>query len=287
MGENDFGEIYKNVFHDNKERLAEFRASHQYKQLTRNGVVWEYFSCGRGEDTLVLLPGGLGFNEALFLLITALENKFHIISPTYPPVKTMTTLAEGIAAILELEDIRKTNLMGVSFGGWLAQCFVRHYPEQVSRLILSNTSGPDGFSTTTVKIGVFSARYFPLSLLKSANKKRIMKLISPPDSERGFWEAFLNEKYSYHITREDMLSRMQNTLDYMSNYTFSSNDLAGWRGQILILESSDDLAFEKSTRESLKLLYPSAQVVTLRNAGHAPSHRGSPEYISAIIQFLL
>ena len=83
------------------------------------------------------------------------------------------------------------------------------------------------------------------------------------------------------------MSRLQNTLDYMSNYHFSSDDLRSWEGQVIILESVDDLAFQKQVSDSLKLLYPMAQVRTLENAGHAPSHRGSPEYISAIKQFLM
>jgi pimeloyl-ACP methyl ester carboxylesterase len=287
MWKESFDEIYKNVSSDQKELITKFRSSHHQQTFNKSGVVWEYISCGNGDDTLVLLPGGLGFNEALFITIMALEGRFHIISPTYPQLPTMAELVEGIAGILDSEGIKKTKILGVSFGGWLAQCFVHRYPEKVSRLILSNTSGTDGFSANTVKIGLSSARILPLSFLKSANKKRIMELICPTDSERPFWEAFLYEKFRYDITREVLVSRLQNTLDYMSNYNFSSYDLGNWGGQVLILESADDLAFQKQVRDSLRLLYPTAQVCTLENAGHAPSHRGSPEYISAVKQFLM
>jgi len=286
MKNEEFDNIYKNVPYDQKELLAQFRSSHPRLSLTRNGVVWEYISCGEGTETLVLLPGGLGFYEAMFKVIMALEKKFHIITAKYPQVRTMDDLIEGIALILESEHVQKVNLLGVSFGGWLAQCFVRKHPEVINKLILSNTSGPDGFSINQVKIGVASARFLPLGFLKAANKERIMKLISPTDSELEFWKAFLDEEFSCHVTRKDMVCRLQNTLDYMSNYKFSSDDLAEWKGKMLVLESDDDLAFQQPIRNSLKMLYPSAQICTLQNAGHAPSHRGSLEYISAIDRFI-
>lgn len=282
-----FNEIYKNVSPDQKKLILEFRSSHHQQSLTKNRVVWKYILCGDSDETLVLLPGGLGFNEALFISIIALEDRFHIISPTYPQVPTMAELVEGIVGILDSEGIKKINLFGVSFGGWLAQCFIHQYPERVAKLILSNTSGNGGFSTKTVQIGLLSARILPLGFLKSTNRKRIMELISPTDFERPFWEAFLYEKFHYDITRETLVNRLKNTLDFMNNYNFSSDDLANWKGQILILESANDLAFRKQVRDSLKLLYPTAKVCTLENAGHAPSHRGSPEYISAIKQFLI
>jgi pimeloyl-ACP methyl ester carboxylesterase len=278
--------IYKKVPQDQKERLFKFRSSHPLQRLTCNGYNWEYTSSGQGTETLVLLPGGMRFGEAWFSLITAMEDEFSIIAPTYPPVTKMADLADGIAGILESEQIQKANFLGASLGGWLAQCFVRQYSDKVGKLILSSTSDPGAFSITQAKIGVFSVRYYPLSLLKLVAKTRILRLISPPDSECDFWKAFLQEKFLFHVTREDMISQMQYTLDYISNYRFSPGDLTDWPGKMLILESDDDLAFQKTVRESLKPLYPLAQIYTLHNAGHTPGYRGVQEYIFIIKKFL-
>lgn len=287
MNTNKLNKIYRKVPQDQKERLFKFRSLHPLQHLTRNGYDWEYISSGHGKETLVLLPGGIRFGEAWFSLIAAMEDEFHIIAPTYPPVTKMADLADGIIGMLESERIQKANLLGASLGGWLAQCFVHHYSDKVGKLILSNTSDPSAFSITQAKTGVLSVRYCPLSLLKFVAKARIMKLISPPDCERDFWKAFLNEKFSFHVNREDMLSQMQYTLDYVSNYKFSPNDLIDWQGKILILESDDDPAFQKTVRQSLKPLYPLAQIYTLHNAGHTPGYRGVEEYTSVIRRFLI
>ncbi len=285
MSGKGFDEIYRNVPNEMKDLIVGFRASHPYRSSVRQGVEWKYICSGSGDETVLLMPGGMGFCEALFRLITALERDFRVISPTYPPVEKMEDLAAGTAAILEQEKAGKVNVLGVSFGGWLAQCFVRRYRDRVRSLMLSNTSGTDGFSAPAIKAGIFSARFLPLGFLKSANKKRVLELIAPDESEKSFWEAFLEDEYS-RVTRRDMLCRLLNTLDFMSNYSFKQDDLAGWQGRVLILESADDLAFQQSARDSLKAVYPGAAVITLENAGHAPSHRGSPEYISAIGRFL-
>ncbi len=54
----------------------------------------------------------------------------------------MAALLEGIAAILEAEGVQKVHVVGPSFGGWVAQCFVRRFPEKVATLILSDTGLP-------------------------------------------------------------------------------------------------------------------------------------------------
>ena len=281
-----FNKVYKKVPQDQKERLLKFRSSHPLKNIIHHGYNWEYISCRQGTQTLVLLPGGIRFGEAWFLLIEALQDQFNILAPTYPSVIKMEDLADGIANILDSEQVEKAYFLGASLGGWLAQCFVRKYPDKVSKLILSNTSDPGAFSTRQVKIGLLSVKLFPLSLLKSVAEIRIMNLISPPDSEREFWRAFLHEKFSYYVSREDMVSEMQYIFDYVNNYKFSSDDLKDWSGKILILESDNDPAFQKTVRESLKPLYPSSQIHTLHNTGHAPGYRGLQEYIDAIKKYL-
>jgi pimeloyl-ACP methyl ester carboxylesterase len=278
--------IYNRVPPAQKERLWKFRSSHSPKHLIRDGYDWEYISCGNGSETLVLLPGGMRFGDAWFLLIMALENQFHIIAPTYPQVTTMTGLIEGIVGVMESERIQAANFLGSSLGGWLAQCLVRQYPDKVNRLILSNTSPPNILSVKQAKIGILSVCYFPFGYMRFVSKRRLMQLMSPPDSEREFWKAYLKEKFSMYVSKKDVLSQMKYTFDYVSNYKFTPVDLVEWRGKLLILESDDDLAVQKTVRESLRPLYPMARTYTLHNAGHTPGYRGVLEYVDIVKKFL-
>src|SRR5262249_11063514 len=134
-----FDEIYARVPAEQIERLKEFRSTHEYKHLLVDGAECEYISCGRGEQTLLLLPGGLSVGESAFPLVTAFEKEYRIIAPSYALSLTMTGLCDGIAHILETEGVNRAHVLGGSYGGLVAQYFVRKYPDKARSLILSHT----------------------------------------------------------------------------------------------------------------------------------------------------
>lgn len=279
-------EIYKRVPEEQKKRLMNFRLSHPYKKITVDGTGWEYISCGQGEEALVLLSGGLRFADTWFKLIPALEDDYRIISFTYPALSTMEEYVNGIKAILESSGIDRAHILGTSFGGWIAQCFVRRYPEKVKSLILSNTSGVAPYSERLIRFVLIYVSLLPLSLIKIGLKNNYLKLISIPESEQDFWEAFIVEKFQLNTTKEDVLSQYKCTIDFNTNYSFLKDDLDDWPGKILIMESDDDPGFKEPVREALKALYPQAEVHTFHNAGHTPGYTDPGEYISILRGFL-
>ena len=120
-------------------RLESYRRTHPYKEIQVEGRQWRYVVGGQGERTLLLLPGGTLVPDTYFILLEALEHDYHVIVPAYAAVPTMTELVTGAAAILDAEGIERVDVMGSSFGGYVAQCFVRAHPDHVDRLILAVT----------------------------------------------------------------------------------------------------------------------------------------------------
>jgi pimeloyl-ACP methyl ester carboxylesterase len=127
-----------------QERLEAFRADYPNKSLTVAGVEWQYRICGAGARTLLLLPGGELVNDMGFDLVAALAPRFRIIYPAYPRVTSLDSLADGVAAILDRENIARVCVLGASFGGAVAQSMIRRHPERIERLVLSNTGVPTG-----------------------------------------------------------------------------------------------------------------------------------------------
>ncbi|MDY6965944.1 MAG: alpha/beta hydrolase [Halobacteriota archaeon] len=286
MQNNAFEKIYKKVPEEQKELLKRFRLTHPCKYLTIDGSIWEYISCGQGKETLVLLPGGVRFGETWFKLITALENEYQIISPTYPALSTMAEYVNGVAEILESEETPRAHILGTSFGGWVAQCFIRRYPERAMTMILSNTSGESPYSERFIKFVSIYASLYPVQLIRVGLLRNYLKIISIPDSEREFWKAYLKEKFYLYTTKDDILSQYKCTLDFTSSYKFSKDDLANWSGRVLIMESDDGPGFNAPVREALKNLYPLAKVHTFHNAGHTPGYTNPREYSSVLREFL-
>ena len=121
------------------EELRKFRVTHQPKHVTNKGVSWDYIAGGEGGEGLLLLPGGAMVGEAGFTRIPAFENRYRVIAPDYPYVSTAARLLDGLAGVLGAEEMRVTHVLGPSYAGLVAQCFVRRHPERVRSLILTNT----------------------------------------------------------------------------------------------------------------------------------------------------
>ena len=286
-----FDRTYEKVPAEHVARLKEFRLTHPYKQLIVGETKWEYISCGQGEQTLLLLPGALSVGESTFPLITTLENEYRIIAPSYALSLTMTGLCRGLAHILESEGLNQAHVFGGSYGGLVAQYFVRQYPAKARSLILSHTF------VLTPKLGkpiwlagkIFPA--FPKHLFVPILKLRLDKMLlstlraaNHPEAE--FWRAYLDEAIASGLMKEVFIHQNTCLLELTRQPQFTPDNLSGWRGEVLIIESDDDPAIKAHDRALLRSIYPNAQVHTFRDAGHASSILKREEVVSIVRSFL-
>jgi pimeloyl-ACP methyl ester carboxylesterase len=287
-----FNKIYEKVPAEQVERLKEFRRTHPVKQRTVGSMRWEYIACGReSEQTLLLLPGALSVGESTFPIITAFENEWRIIAPSYALSSTMTELCEGIAQILEAEGVRKVHLMGGSYGGLVAQYFVRLYPDKVCSLILSHTFVMKPNLGKPLKIAGKLFPLLPQSLFAPLLKLRLNKMLlstlqRTKHPEYEFWKAYLNEAIASGRLREVAIHQNKCLLELACGRKFTADDLKGWKGKILIIDSEDDPAIPAKDRRLLRETYLQAQVQTFRDAGHASSILKREETFSVVRKFL-
>jgi len=95
---------------------------------------------------------------------------------------------------------------------------------------------------------------FPLGLLLSMSKRRVLHLLSGlPEEERSFWKALLAEKISSYVTKAWLISQYKLLADYCANYHFAPADLEHWPGAILILQADDDELFADRLRRCPRL----------------------------------
>lgn len=285
MDDKAFDRFYRNVPHEQKDLLAQFRLTHSYKTLIIGGMRWKYISCGEGQRTLFMIPGSWHVADIWFLNIMTFQSDYHVVSLTYPGVTTMDQLVEGVSGICKSEGISEADVIGHSFGGMIAQCFARKYPEKVSNLVLSNTDFPHAPKERKRKIRL--SHLLPERLFLITLKRMYVKLIEPLNpKEQKFWHAFFDELYSSRITKREFMGFLKCAYDFHKNYSFSAGDLREWTGSLLLLESDDDQYFTQPQREALKALYPHAQVYTFHNGGHTPSISRRNEYDNVLKVFL-
>jgi len=280
------GERAEEAASDLKRRLDAFRRTHPYRELQVAGRRWRYVVGGQGERVLLLLPGSL-VPDLFFVPIEALERDSRVIVPAYAAVPTMAELVTGVAAILDAEGMGRVDVIGSSFGGYVAQCFVRAHPARVDRLILAET-GVRHFVSWAPSISLLARllRVLPARLVRFLMWRLWSTLFTPPVSQRAFWRELMQEILTTQLTKANFVSETEVIADFSAHSHFRSGDLAAWPGKILILESEHDEAYRPANRARTRAVYPQARVHTIRNATHSAIATHTEEYIRTMREFL-
>lgn len=279
-----FDELYQNVPEHQKNALRAFRETHRQKSLDVDGISWTYYVVGDGKQTILWLVGGLKKADAAYQSIPLLADDYHIIAPDYPAVSTMDALADGLAAILENEQIERVYVLAGSFGGMLAQVFLREYPNKVPKIVLSTSTAPDKSHVERYEQLLGMARAAPDNLLKETAQTQMFSTIAPSDRDAAFYRAYLKELYEQRLNKADIVSIYEAIIDYMQR-DFAEHDLADWSGDMLIIGSDDDATFGNQAQQTLIALYPQARIHIFEGAGHSPGSTRRDEFFALVRTF--
>ncbi len=279
--------IYQAVPPEQFEPYRQFRTEHPFKRTTQDGVAWEYYDLGSGPETRLMLTGALGVPYFDWHHLLHFAQMHRVIAPCYPPVSTMEALCDGLAGILRHEGIARAHVQGGSYGGFVAQIFVRRYPEMTASLVLSHTQPtyPDDPATAKFKRILHWLRIMPAGVLRWLLNLSLGKLMPEKTPEAALPFAIYNELLRVRLTKADFVSILARTVDYES-HRFTPEDLAGWPGRILIMMTDNDRTTPESVRADFKRLYPQAQVHLFASTGHATSWEQADTYRAVINDFL-
>jgi pimeloyl-ACP methyl ester carboxylesterase len=270
------------------EELRVFRDTHPMKHVTVSGADWDYIASGEGEEALLLLPGGAMVGEAGFTRIPAFEDRYRVIAPDYPQVSTAAQLLDGLAGVLNAEGVRAAHVLGPSYGGLVAQGFVRRHPERVRSLILANTLVPPRRLLWPAKVFLVLLPLAPLGRLRALRERTLARAFSGvpsvPPEDQVFWRDYQHGLVSC-LSKAELCAMYRLGIDLMESFRFAPDDLVSWPGRVLILESDQDLVTLEQ-RAELRWCYPQAAVHTFRGAGHTPWMSHKKEYLSTVKEFL-
>jgi len=232
----------------------------------------------------------MGFDE-IYARVPAEQIERLKESRSYALSLTMTGLCDGIAHILETESVNQAHVFGGSYGGLVAQYFVRKYPDKARSLILSHTFLMTPKFEKPLQIADKLFLVAPRTLFAPLFKLRFNKILlstlrAAKHPEFEFWRAYLNEAIASNRLKEVAVHQNRSLLDLARQPRFTPEDLTGWRGGILIIDSDDDPAISAKDRELLRNTYPQAQAHTFRGAGHASLILKREEALSIIRRFL-
>jgi poly(3-hydroxyoctanoate) depolymerase len=178
------------------------------------------------------------------------------------PVR-MPGLARLVIRLLDVLELEEADVLGVSFGGALAQEIAHQAPHRIRRLVLAATA-----------CGVGGLPGHPRALLRLATPRRYY--------EPGYWARVAPSLYGGRVRREPELVRSE-TLAHMGRppslvgYAGQLFAIAGWssvpwlhrlRQPTLVLSGDDDPLVPLVNGRILARRIPGARLEVVRGGGH-------------------
>src|SRR3982750_3934307 len=128
-----------------------------------------HYEVGGEGDPLLLVPGFASGAWSWNWQVEELSRDFRVI--TFDPRGisgsqlrngaeiSIQLIADDIESLLDHLDIQKANVLGISFGGFVAQEFALCYPQRLQKLVLASTSfgGPNHVAPSMEVLAAFAS----------------------------------------------------------------------------------------------------------------------------------
>ena len=192
-------------------------------------------------------------------------------------------MAADVAAVLDDAGIERTNLFGVSLGGFIAQEFALAYPERVTKLVLCSTmpGGPESHPMPARGFEAFAR--FPTMERKAGLRLMVENSLG----ERGVREVpgLADEIYAYRLERAPSLAAWQ--AQAYAGATFDAYDRIGGIGApTLVVHGGADNVVDTRNAELLAELIPDARVEIVPERGHLMVWEDSERVAQLVAEFL-
>lgn len=238
---------------------------------------------------LVLLPGSL--LEAPRALLDRLGGAGRrVLALRYSEATRMTDLVDAIAAQLAEAGVRRADVLGSSYGGWVAQCLARRHPGLVRHLVLVHTFALQASDARRFRLGIAFWRLIPGPLLRRLLTLRVRRMLQPvrvaSPAEHDRVIASLSDAIRAPSTTAALLRQNECMLESCAAFPVAPDDLARHGGRVLIIESDDDPAIRAAGRAHLRAMYPRAEVRTFHGTGHVTMVAAPEAFAGAVNAFL-
>jgi pimeloyl-ACP methyl ester carboxylesterase len=192
-------------------------------------------------------------------------------------------MASDVEAVLDDVGLERTNLFGVSLGGYIAQEFALTRPERVQKLILCSTApgGPKAHPMPQRTVDVF-ARYPEME-----REAGLRMFVENSLGERGVRERpeLVEEIFQYRLGHAPTVGAWQ--AQAVAGATYDSYDRVSEIDiPTLVVHGGDDIVVDPRNAELLGELIPSARVEIVPARGHLLVWEDSERVAELVTEFL-
>jgi pimeloyl-ACP methyl ester carboxylesterase len=255
------------------------------------GVEIAYELQGEGEP-LVLVHGlayerhGWGrFSELLArnFRVVLVDNRGVGASDAPEGPYAVSQMADDVLAVLDDAGIERTNLFGVSLGGYIAQELTLAHPERIEKLVLASTApgGPKAHPMPAAGVEAFG-RYPTME-----REAGLRLMVENSLGERGVRELpqLVEEIYAYRLEHAPSVAAWQ--AQAVAGATYDSHDRVGAIAvPTLVVQGGADNVVDPRNAELLGELIPDARVEILPDRGHLMVWEDSERVAELVTEFL-
>jgi 3-oxoadipate enol-lactonase len=246
-----------------------------------------------GEGDPLVLVHGLAYDRAGWgrlpellaqhFLVVLIDNRGVGESDAPPGPYAVAQMAADVAAVLDDAGIDRTNLFGVSLGGYIAQEFTLTWPERVEKLVLRSTApgGPKAHPMPARSIEVFGR--FPTM----SREEGLRLFVENSLGDRGVRDLpeLADEIYAYRLEHAPPVEAWQ--AQALAGATFDSYDRIGAIAKpTLVLQGDGDTVVDPRNAELLGELIPGARVEIIPERGHLMVWEDSERVAELVTEFL-
>ena len=259
---------------------------------------------GEGKGTpLVVINGGPGVDHPYMLstlhsssaldelarerLVVVYDQRGVGISPGLQPGQSCT-VADQVA---DLEALRahlgyqRLNLLGHSFGGYLAMAYAARYPERIERLVLCDSAAAKFADTVFLFARVFpetSERLEAIAITDEETKwasfmEYFSMLFYSPDNRDRYLAAVTAINANPAVG--DMLHKDMEQLDF-------TPELANFRFPTLVMTGRFDMNVAPSVAYAIHKRIPGSTFVVFEKSGHLPFYEEQGRFVATVSGFL-
>jgi 3-oxoadipate enol-lactonase len=192
-------------------------------------------------------------------------------------------MAADVVAVLDDAGIERTNLFGVSLGGYIAQELALTYPERLAKLVLASTApgGPRAYPMPAAGLEAFGK--YP-SMEREAG---LRLMVENSLGGRGVRDVpgLADEIFAYRLAHAPSLAAWQ--AQAYAGATFDSYDRIGAiQAPTLVVQGGADNVVDPRNAELLGELIPNARVEIVPERGHLLVWEDSERVAELVTEFL-
>jgi pimeloyl-ACP methyl ester carboxylesterase len=274
----------------NAQKITALNSKTEFADVSGRKIA--YRSIGKGTPIILVnrFRGTLDTWDPLFL--DKLAENYKVITFDYTGIGystgTLSTdlkdVAKDVKDLADFLKIKKTIIVGWSYGGLVTQVATLQFSDLISQTVLLGT-GPPGERVVPLEQAFLDSALKPVNDFDDE-----IILFFEPSSEKSKAEAKASHD---RIAKRIDVSKIPSTMDVFQLYFKGSagltEDKDNFKGKlkttttpILIISGDHDISFAVENWYPLTRQMPTAQLIVLPQTGHAPQH----QHVNLVVNYI-